>query len=126
AFLVSAIAGVITGLAPALQAGRGSLISSLRERASTAFAGLRLRRILVTAQIAFTLILVIGAALFARTLNGLMAKGPGFETSSLISFGIDPRKNGYTTEQAKLLAQRIHDELHASDITQKFAVARMQ
>ena len=47
------------------------------------------------AQIAFTLILVIAAALFARTLTGLLAKGPGFVTSSLISFGIDPINNGY-------------------------------
>ena len=50
----------------------------------------------MTAQIAFTLILVIGAALFIRTLSGLLAKGPGFDTSSLISFGIDPAQNGYS------------------------------
>jgi ABC-type antimicrobial peptide transport system permease subunit len=57
AFLVSVATGVLTGLAPAVQAGRGSLISSLRERGGTALAGLRLRKTIVTAQIAFTLIL---------------------------------------------------------------------
>ena len=100
AFLVSVATGVLTGFAPALQAGRGSLISSLRERGGAASGGLRLRRAIVTAQIAFTLILVIGAALFVRTLTGLMAKGPGFDTSSLISFGIDPLRNGYTPPEA--------------------------
>ena len=95
AFLVSVAAGVLSGFAPALQAGRRSLISSLRERGGAAFGGVRLRKAIVTVQIAFTLILVIGAALFVRTLTGLMAKGPGFATSSLISFGIDPRRNGY-------------------------------
>jgi len=126
AFLVSVAAGVLTGFAPAVQAGRGSLISSLRERGGTAFGGLRLRRIIVTAQIAFTLILVIGAALFVRTLAGLMAKGPGFDTSSLISFGIHPLRNGYSPSEATRLVRRIHDEIRASRSTQASAVARIQ
>src|SRR5262249_3156907 len=78
AFLVSVTTGLLTGFAPALQAGRGAVISSLKERGGTAVGSLRLRRAIVTAQIAFTLILLIGAALFARTLSGLLAKGPGF------------------------------------------------
>ncbi|HEU0141303.1 MAG TPA: ABC transporter permease [Bryobacteraceae bacterium] len=89
-FLVSAAAGILTGFAPAIQTGRRPLITSLRERGGSDFGGVRLRRIIVTAQIAFTLVLVIGAALFVRTLAGLMAKGPGFDTSSLISFGVHP------------------------------------
>jgi hypothetical protein len=118
AFLVSVATGLLTGFAPALQAGRGAVISSLRERGGTAFGGLRLRRAIVTAQIAFTLILVIGAALFARTLTGLLAKGPGFVPSSLISFGIDPIKNGYSPSEANRLVRSIYDELRASRSTQ--------
>jgi hypothetical protein len=52
-------------------------------------------KIIVTVQIAFTLILVIGAALFVRMLTGLMAKGPGFATSSPCR-GIDPVRSGYS------------------------------
>jgi predicted permease len=126
AFLVSVATGVLTGFAPAVQAGRGSLVSSLRERGGTALGSLRLRRAIVTAQIAFTLILVIGAALFIRTLTGLLAKGPGFDTSSLISFAIDPLRNGYTPSEASRLIQRIHDEVRASPGTQASAVARNQ
>jgi predicted permease len=126
AFLVGVAAGVLTGLAPALQAGRRSLTSSLRERADTAFGSLRLRRAIVTAQIAFTLILVVGAALFLRTLTALMAKGPGFDTSSLISFGIDPLRNGYTLAEAARLVRRIHDEIRILPSTQAAAVARVQ
>ena len=125
-FLVSVAAGVLSGFAPALQAGRGSLISSLRERGGTGFGGVRLRKAIVTVQIAFTLILVIGAALFVRTLTGLMAKGPGFETSSLVSFGLDPRRNGYSRKEASQLIRRIHDEIRASPGTQTSAVARDQ
>lgn len=126
AFLVSVAAGVLSGFAPALQASRGSLIASLRERGGTAFGGVRLRKAIVTIQIAFTLILVIGAALFVRTLTGLMAKGPGFATSSLISFGIDPLRNGYSPSEASQLIRRIHDEIRNSPSTQTSAVARFQ
>ncbi|HEY1340826.1 MAG TPA: ABC transporter permease [Bryobacteraceae bacterium] len=124
AFLVSVAAGILAGFAPAMQVSRRALISSLRERGGTAFGGVRLRKAIVTLQIAFTLILVIGAALFVRTLAGLMAKGPGFDTSSLISFGIDPLRNGYSTTEADRLVHRIHDEIRASGRTRASAVAR--
>ena len=122
-FLVSLAAGVLSGLAPALQVRRGSIVCSLSERASTAVGGLRLRRVIVTAQIAFTLILVIGAALFVRTLTALMAKGPGFDTSGLISFAVDPSRNGYSQAEADRLIRRIHDEIRASRSTQSAAIA---
>ena len=89
-----------TGVAAAWQASRGAMMPSLRERAG-AGGGLRLRRILVTMQVAFTLILVVGALLFARTLTALSAKGPGFDTSSLIAVGIDPSRNGASPADAE-------------------------
>jgi predicted permease len=126
ALAVSVAAGLLTGLMPAVQAGRGSLISSLRERAVSNVGALRLRRAVVTAEIAFTLILIIGAALFVRTLGALMAKGPGFDTSSLVSFGIDPLQNGYGPAEASRLMGRLYDQIRASPITQGAAIARVQ
>jgi predicted permease len=126
AFFVSVAAGVLSGFAPALQAGRASFISSLRERGGTGFGGVRLRKAIVTVQIAFTLILVAGGALFVRTLTELMAKGPGFTTSSLVSFGLDPRRSGYSRKEASQLIRRIYEELRSSPGTQMSAVARMQ
>jgi predicted permease len=126
ASLISVAAGLLTGLAPALQAGRRSLARPLQERGATASGSLRLRRIMVTAQIAFTLILVVGAALFVQTLSALMAKGPGFDTSSLISFGIDPLRHGYTASEGARLTRRIHDEIRALPTAHQSAVARFQ
>ena len=100
------------------------MISSLRERGGTAFGGVRLRKAIVTVQIAFTLILVTGGALFVRTLTELMAKGPGFATSSLVSFGLDPNRNGYSRKETSQLIRRIHDELRTSPGTQTSGVAR--
>jgi putative ABC transport system permease protein len=126
ALLASVATGLLTGFAPALQVGRGSLTRSLRERAGTVAGSLRLRRVMVTAQIAFTLILVVGAALFVRTLTALMAKGPGFDTSSLISFGIDPLRHGYSAADAARLTRRIHDDIRSATTTRLSAIARIQ
>jgi predicted permease len=126
AFLVSLATGFLAGCVPALQAGRKSLDSALRERGGTPSGGLFLRRGIVTAQIAFTLILVIAAGLFIRTLYGLLAKGPGFETSSLISFGIKPALNGYSSAGATQLIRRISEDIRSSGSTQASAIARVQ
>jgi predicted permease len=78
----------------------------------------------VTAQIALTLTLVVGAALFLRTLNALTAKGPGFRTSSLISFSIDPLRSGYAPTDANRLIRRIDEAIRQSPMTQASGIAR--
>ncbi len=125
-FLVSATAGIVSGLVPALKAGRGSLTTSLRERAGTQFGGVRLRKLIVTFQIAFTLVLVIGAALFVQTLVGLLAKGPGFATSSLVTFGLDSLRNGYSGKDGTRLIRRLHEEFRALRSAQGVALSSNQ
>jgi predicted permease len=122
ALIASIAAGVLSGLAPALHAGRDNLIASLRERAGTAFGGVLLRKCIVTLQVAFSLILVVGAALFARTLSTLLAKGPGFDTASLVSFEIQPRKNGYTAADSSRFVRRVYDEVRALPATRSVAI----
>jgi predicted permease len=123
ALLTSAAAGVLSGVAPALQAGREDLISSLRERGGGS-GRVRLRKTIVTLQIAFSLILSIGATLFARTLIELLSKGPGFATSRLVSFGLHPLISGYSPAEASKLIRRIHTDLRAQGIAEGSAVAR--
>jgi len=124
AFFTSLAAGLLSGLAPALHASDGSLVSSLRERAGTGFGGVRLRKCIVTLQVAFSLMLVIGAALFVRTLTGLLAKGPGFDTSSLVSFSLAPRKNGYSAVDSVRLIDRVHDAVRVLPVTRGSGIAR--
>lgn len=126
AFLASLATGFLAGCIPALQAGRKLLNSSLQERGGTPSGGLSLRRGIVTAQIAFTLILVVAAGLFLQTLHGLLTKGPGFETSSLISFGIKPALNGYPDAKATELIRRIREGIRNSPNTQSSAIALVQ
>jgi predicted permease len=124
AFFASVAAGLLSGLAPALHAGADSLVSSLRERAGTGFGGVRLRKCIVTLQVALSLILVIGAALFVRTLAGLEAKGPGFETSAILSFAIAPVQSGYSRADAARLVRRLHEEIRALPTTRNSAAVR--
>jgi predicted permease len=111
AFLVSVIAGALCGLAPAWQAGRISLIGWLKERTAGGSAGgVRLRKALVVGQMAFTLILLVGAGLFVQTLARLQAQGPGFSTGQMLTFGINPRGSGYSPEDANRVTRRLLDE----------------
>ncbi len=123
AFAVSVTAGVLSGLAPAWQSGRRSLVSSLQQRGGTALGGVRLRKVMVTAQIALTLTLVVGATLFVRTLDALMTKGPGFVTSSMVSFTLAASRNGYSKTDGSRLIRRLDVAIRNSPITQVSAVA---
>jgi predicted permease len=124
ALAASIMAGVLSGLAPAWQSTRRSLMTSLRERGGTGASGVRLRKVIVTGQIAFTLILVVSAALFIRTLNALMVKGPGFPTVNLVSFGIDPQRNGYSEAEGNRLILRVDDAIRQSPRVQSSSIAR--
>jgi len=124
AFAAIAITGILSGLAPVWQSARRSLTSSLRERGGTSFGGVRLRKIIVTAQVALALTLVVGAALFARSLNALMAKGPGFITSSMVSFSIEAVRDGYSSSEGQRVVDRIDKALRESPTVQTSAVAR--
>lgn len=123
---ISLGAGILSGFAPALHAGGTSLAGSLRTRGGTAHHGVRLRRWIVTAQIAFSLVLVIGAVLFVRTLTALLAKGPGFNTTSLVAFTLEPRRNGYTPEDTNRLIRRVSDEIQTAPATALSGVARFR
>ena len=124
AFIASIAAGFLSGIAPALRAGGDRLVNSLRERGDTVIGGVGLRKTIVTLQMAFSLILVVGAALFLRTLTGLLAKGPGFDTSSLLSFAIAPLENGYARADASRLVRRLDEQMRALPAVHSSAAAR--
>jgi hypothetical protein len=74
--------GVLFGVAPALQSTRPNVAPTLKDQATNVLGGQgRLRKVLVASQIAVSLLLLIGATLFLRTLDNLLAVDIGFETS---------------------------------------------
>ena len=68
-----------------------------------------LRKALVVAQVTLSLLLLIGAGLFLKSLSNLRNLGPGFSSERLIGFNIDPTLTGYTSERIKLFYQQLID-----------------
>ncbi len=100
--LVSLATGVIFGLVPALQATRPQLASTLKDQAGAVVGGtaVGLRKSLVVAQVALSLLLLIGAGLFIQSLKNLEELNPGFKTENLLTFAVEPTLNGYKAEWA--------------------------
>jgi predicted permease len=111
--------GILFGLAPALRGARIDLTPSLRESSSSlpgsaANSGRRFRlgNALVVAQVALSMVVLIGAGLLVRTLRNLHTLNPGFDTRNILLFGINPAAAGYTDRKTAQLY---------SDLQQRFA-----
>ncbi len=96
--LVALATGIAFGLAPALSASRtgaGPSLHAFTRNLTGSFEGHRLGQALVVAQVALSLILVIGAGLMVRTLRNLETFDAGFSRQGVLLFGIDPTEVGY-------------------------------
>ena len=94
------LTGLLFGMAPALQTMRVDLWSALKDVVG-AIAGsggsVKLRKALVTAQVAFSFLLLAGAGLFVKTLANLKETNAGFrDMDNLITFQVDPALSGYS------------------------------
>jgi len=104
---VTVATGLVFGLVPALKTTRPDVGRTLKDEAGAVVGGGHggLRKALVIAQVALSLLLLIGAGLFVRSLNNLKNLGPGFPVDRLVGFQIDPSLGGYTLERGKLFFQ---------------------
>ena len=102
AVIVSLVAGILFGLAPALQLTRSAVTPALKAQAN--LSGLRgslaFRKILTVAQVALSLLLLEGAGLFMRTLANLKAVDIGYDRENVLLLELVPLLNGYTDEQS--------------------------
>ena len=106
------LTSLVFGLLPAVRGSRTEITLSLKDRSGALSAGgISLRRALVGVQVALSLLLLVGAGLFVRTLRNLESLGPGFPTDHLLTFRIDPSLNGYSDEQTKSFYQRLNVNL---------------
>ncbi len=96
---VSMLAGILFGLTPAFQATRVDLSSALKESAKALSPRLGLGSVLVAAQVALCLLLLVGAGLFVRTLSYLQGQDIGFDRRNLLVFALDARSGGATPER---------------------------
>jgi predicted permease len=117
-FGVSLLTGILFGIAPALRASRLSVAPALNATARTASgAGGRssrlLPKILVSAQVMLSLVLLAGAGLFLRTLKNLQNQDFGFNRQNVLLVQFNAKFAGYKSEQLDGLYDRILDRLDA-------------
>lgn len=96
---ISIVCGIVFGMAPALRATRQDVNSTLKQASNKATASrsaFRSGKVLVSAQVALCLLLLISAGLLLRTLRRLQTVNLGFDRENLVTFRVFPGMNGYS------------------------------
>jgi putative ABC transport system permease protein len=105
---------LLFGLIPAWRATRTGVSQMMKDQGSTTSAGpghVRFRKFLVAGQVAFTLLLLTGGALFSRTLWNLRQQNLGLSTENLITFSISPQLSGYDEARTVALVDQLRERL---------------
>ena len=108
------LTAMLFALAPALQSTRPALTTTLKDESASVVGGTghaRFRKALVVAQVGLSVLLLAGAALFARSLYNLKTLNPGFVPDQLLGFSVDPSLNGYSRERTLAVFQALQEQL---------------
>ncbi len=106
--------GLLFGLFPALHATRPDLVTALKSQSGQpggSRTAARFRTTLVTAQVGLSMLLLVGAGLFIKSLVNVSRVDLGLHTENIVTFGVSPQLNGYTGTRSLELFQRMEDEL---------------
>jgi predicted permease len=104
ALLISILTGLVFGLAPALNSTKGALSPALREGGRGSGSGTktgRMRDVLIVSELAFAVVLMVGAGLLLRTLGNLLQENPGFNPTQVVTANMqlatrnDPKTDPY-------------------------------
>ena len=109
--LLAAATGLLFGLAPAFEATRLALVSGLKGEQAPGGFRFHLRRGLVVLQVAVSLLLLIGAGLFVRSLQNIESIDPGFARENILLASVDPKLNGYKPDQTKIFYESLLDRV---------------
>jgi predicted permease len=111
---ITGVTGIVFGIAPALRATSLNVSAALKET-SRSIAGSRsmLTRALLVLQVGVSLVLLIAASLFLRTLNNLQHVDVGFNIQNLVVFRVNPALNRYDDKKANTLIEDITTRLKA-------------
>ena len=108
--LLTFVTGIIFGLAPAIQYSNPNLVTALKDESGALRTGNRrftLRGLLVVAQVAFSLIVLVGAGLCVRSLRNLQAIDVGFEPSRVLIMSLDLASSGYKEPQGREFQRQV-------------------
>src|SRR5262245_46902854 len=125
---VSLLTGIVFGLTPALQAARADFGASLKEESPKPNLGVRrlsLRNLLVIAQVALSLVVLIGAGLCVKSLRALQAVDTGFEPAKVVTASFDLGRNGYNESQGRQFAAQLAERVAALPGVESVSFARI-
>src|SRR5579872_3409382 len=116
AIAATLLSGIFFGVLPAWRVTRNSVTDVIKDQGSTSSASVahvRFRKTLVAGQVAFTILLLAGAALFTKTLWNLRNVDLGLRTEHVITFTIAPALNGYDYPRTVRLVDQLRERLAA-------------
>jgi predicted permease len=113
ASLVTVLTAVLVGIAPALAATRVEISPTLTDVGQSRISRSRANRVLLIAQVAMSIVLLVGAGLFVRTLVNLQTADVGFNTRNLLLFRAVPRPGTRPPGQLASLYQEIIARIEA-------------
>jgi len=122
------LTGIVFGLAPTFQAVRSGIAGTLKDLAGSVAGGggqARFRKLLVAAQTGLSLLLMVGAGLFARSLFNIKTQDLGFRPDHILAFDIDPKLNGYSSAQIFSFYDRLRNQLRSEPGVRAVACSRM-
>jgi len=124
---LSLLTGIIFGITPAWRATKVDLTPTLKDsvRSSGTSSRSLLSKSLVVVQVALSLLLLVGAGLFLRTLLNLQRVEPGFNTRNLLLFGVEPGLIGYKDERLRQLYRQMSERLETVPGVQSVTFSRM-
>jgi predicted permease len=106
-FGVSLLTGLICGIVPALRATRPDVVTALKNDFTQRFAQLDLRKALVVVQVALSLLLLVGAGLFVRSLENLRDLDPGFLRENVLMVETRAGSIGYKGQRIRTFEDRL-------------------
>ncbi|HEX8293920.1 MAG TPA: ABC transporter permease [Pyrinomonadaceae bacterium] len=123
---LSALTGVLFGLVPALQASRPDLVPALKDETVSLDRGRRfsLRGLLVVAQVALSLVLLVGAGLFLRSVRHARAIDPGFDAERLLVAQLNINLLRYTRAQGREFYRQVVERVGALPGVESVSLAR--
>ena len=124
---ITMLTGLLFGIVPAFQSTKPALAPTLKDMAGSVVGGghVRVRKALVVSQVALSLLLLIGAGLFLRSLNGLLTSDLGFKREHLLTFGADPTLAGYKDQRVKQYAMDLLAKVRATPGVEAAGFARL-
>jgi putative ABC transport system permease protein len=116
--ILAVVTGLLFGIAPAVQASRPDVVPVLKNESVPSGAGrrgilsmLNLRQALVVVQVALSLVALVAAGLFLRSLRGVQQIDTGFQTRGVLVMTVNLGREGYTPERGQLFYQQVVERI---------------